>query len=215
MMQAVNDREAARESEPEDARHRQVDGDGRGRERPGGLVCASCATEVPEGARSCPVCHRGVYRSCFCGWQLPATEAACPNCGADWSQSARVARRAKSRSAKNRTVLRYAVLGALSAMVVALVFHVAVIVFAGIAANEQGGVPSGFGERLDLALGGLARLLGQIGGFFVRHSGTLVVVLGIMVVGALAGVAVYVLQRRGTGHHTSRTSRRVRRKRRK
>jgi len=139
----------------------------------------------------------------------------CPNCGADWSQSARVARKTKSSSARTRNVLRYAGLGALSAIVVALVVQVVLNGLASVATGDQDTIPTGLWERLDLALGGIAELLSRAGAFFVRHGGTILLILGIMLVGALAGVGAYMLQRGSAGHHTSRTSRRVRRKRRK
>ena len=214
-MQPTNDRRSAPDRERDHGGPRQTNpANGEGT-RPGGLTCASCGADVPEGARSCPVCHRGVYRTCFCGWQLPATEAACPNCGADWSQSARVARKTKSSSARTRNVLRYAGLGALSAIVVALVVQVVLNGLASVATGDQDTIPTGLWERLDLALGGIAELLSRAGAFFVRHGGTILLILGIMLVGALAGVGAYMLQRGSAGHHTSRTSRRVRRKRRK
>jgi hypothetical protein len=129
-----------------------------------------------------------------------------------------VARKSKSRSAKTRSILRYAGLGALAAMVLAGIIHIVLTGFARLATDGEAVMPSRLGERLELALGGVAELLGRAGSFFMRHGMTILIILGIMLVGALAGVGAYMLQRGSGSHHTSRTSRtsrRVRRKRRK
>lgn len=193
---------------------------GRGSAADGGtaaepVVCPSCGSEVPEGARSCPVCHRGVYRTCFCGWQLPANERTCPNCGADWSQSTRVARKTKSRAAKNRTIIRYAGLGALIAVAAALVVHMMLTGLAMLAADGQQTVPGGFGERVGLAARGVARVVGRAWAALARHGDTILLIVAVMAVGAIGGVAVYMLQKGNTSRHPGRTTRRVRRKRRK
>jgi hypothetical protein len=201
-----------------DAVHQSDDEDASApRYRPGEreqLVCSSCGTGVPEGRRSCPVCHRGVYRTCFCGWQLPATAEVCPNCDADWSQSTRVARKSKSHKAKTRSAIRYAVIGALGAVLLAFLAHWIISALARVAADGTS-VPSGVGQRISLAAEGLVRLAGSIGTFFARNAETMLLVAGIMLAGAIAGIGIYMVQRRSRSGHTSRTSRRVRRKRRK
>ena len=181
------------------------------------LFCPSCGAEVPEGARSCPVCYKGVYRTCFCGCQLPANERICPNCGADWSQSARVARKSRSRTPRTRKLFRYAAVGALVAIAAALVVFGLLTGLAKLAAPEAGGMPTGLAERVALALSGIASLFGRIGAFFVRYGRLMLSILAIVLVGALAGVGVYIWRLKNHGHrnnHTSRTTRRVRRKKR-
>lgn len=178
------------------------------------LTCPTCGTQAPDGARSCPVCHRGLYRTCFCGWRLPANQRTCPNCGADWSQSARVARKSRSRTLKGRKVIRYAALGALTAAAAAVVIHLLLEGLARLAVNDAGAVPGGAAERLMLAAAGLASVARRAMALLVRHGQAIVTIIGIMVVGAGAGIALYL---RKIGHHgkaKSRTSRRVRRKRR-
>jgi hypothetical protein len=160
------------------------------------------------------VCHRGVYRTCFCGWQLPATAEVCPNCDADWSQSTRVARKSKSHKAKTRSAIRYAAIGALGAVLLSLFVYWLISALARVAAGSTG-VPSGVGQRLSLAAEGLVRVAGSIGAFFARNAGTMLLVAGIMAIGAIAGIVIYMVRRRSRPGHTSRTSRRVRRKRRK
>ncbi|MGI5820085.1 MAG: zinc-ribbon domain-containing protein [Armatimonadota bacterium] len=178
------------------------------------LICHNCGAEVPEGVRSCPVCRRGAYRRCFCGWQIPVNEPTCSNCGADWSQSARVARKTKSSAARRRELLRYAGFGAAAAVVLAILAYGLVTTFATLAVDRHESMPSQIGERLGLAASGVGELLARFGGFLARHGQTLLLILGVMVVGAAAGVAAYMMQRKNRGRHSSRTSRRVRRKRR-
>ncbi|MBD3293693.1 MAG: hypothetical protein GF393_12270 [Armatimonadia bacterium] len=112
-------------------------------------------------------------------------------------------------------MLRYAGIGALTAIAVALIVHIVLTGFARMATDGHQAVPSGLGERLELAIGGVAQLVGRLGAFFVRYGGTMLTIVGIMLVGALAGIGAYMFQRDRGNHHTSRTSRRVRRKRRK
>ena len=177
------------------------------------LRCGNCGTEIPAGARSCPVCRHGVYRTCYCGWRLPANQPRCPNCGADWTQAKRVARKSRSKTAKARGAVRAALLGSLIAAAAAFVVYAIVTGFAAMAVDEQGSVPQGAGDRLSLALSGVGRLLGRVGSFFVEHGATIALVVGIMAVGAAAGVVWHVLQRGRHKEHSERTARRVRRKR--
>ncbi len=179
------------------------------------LRCPTCGSEVPEGGRSCPVCRRGMYRTCFCGWQLPVTERECSNCGADWSQSARVARKSKSRSRRTRDAVRYAVVGAVAAVVAALVIHLVLGGFAALALEGQAAPPRGIGERVRLALSGIATLMEQAWAAVVSYGATVILIVGIMAVGAAAGMAVYAVRRGSLGSRNRSSSRRVRRKRRK
>ncbi|MFP4250285.1 MAG: hypothetical protein ACLFU7_11545 [Armatimonadota bacterium] len=178
------------------------------------LRCPTCGSKVPEGGRSCPVCRRGMYRTCFCGWQLPVTEAECSNCGADWSQSARVARKSKSRSRRTRDAVRYALAGAVAAVVTALVLHLMLRGFASLALEGQA-APRGIGEQVRLALSGIAKLMEQAWAAVVNYGATVVLVVGIMAVGAAAGMAVYVVRTGILSRQKRSSSRRVRRKRRK
>lgn len=178
------------------------------------LHCANCGAVVPEGARSCPVCRHGVYRTCYCGWRLPAGQARCPNCGADWSQAKRVARKSKSRTPRVKGAIRSALLGALIAALGALLLYALVTGLASMAVADEQPIPTGIGARLDMAAQGIGSFLGRIGAFFVEYGATIALVVGIMAVGAAAGVAVYVLRRGHHRDHSKRTSRRVRRKRR-
>ncbi len=178
------------------------------------LICTTCGTAVPEGVRSCPVCHRGVYRTCFCGWHLPANERVCPNCGADWSQSARVARKSRSRTPSTRKLIRHALVGALAAAVAMIMVLILLTAFAKLGMSAGEAAPRAVGDRLALAAAGVVRLLRLVWGGLVRYGPAILAVIGIMVVGAGAGIVVYL---RKSGHrepHKSRTSRRVRRKRR-
>lgn len=178
------------------------------------LVCTTCGAVVPEGSRSCPVCHRGVYRTCFCGWQLPANRRLCPNCGADWSQSARVARKSRSRTPRTRKLVRHALLGALVAAAATIVVIALLTVLARLGMGDETEMPIAVGDRLALAVAGVGRLLRLVGAFLARYGPAILSVIGIMIVGAVVGVFAYL---RKNGHHeqrTSRTSRRVRRTRR-
>lgn len=179
-----------------------------------GLHCSTCGADVPPGVRSCPVCRRGVYRTCFCGWRLPADEATCPSCGADWSQSVRVSRKSRSRKPRKSGMLRAAALGALAAAVAALVIHVTLWGFARLAVNDQQAVPVDFIDRIRLALSGIAGLIGRAGAYVAAHAQTIALAAGILVLGAVAGIVVHRLRRGHRRGHSSRTSRRVRRRRR-
>jgi len=209
--QAASVKRTSREHRRDDSGHHAEE---RGNGLEDRLICATCGTAVPEGARSCPVCHRGVFRTCFCGWHLPANQRSCPNCGADWSQSARVARKSRSRTPNTRKLVRYALIGALAAAAAMILVLVVMTGFArlGMSAGEE--VPGAVGDRLALAAAGAARLARLIWAFFVRYGAAILSVIGIMIVGAGAGIVVYLRRGGRREPHTSRTSRRVRRKRR-
>ncbi len=176
------------------------------------IICAHCGALVAEGQSSCPECGRGVYRTCFCGWRIPVTQAICPNCNANWSQSMRVARKSRSRTPRRRTALRHAATGAVAALVVASVLYVVVMWLASTAAGGE--PPSGPLSRMGLAAQGLRELAAGVWAAIVRYAGAVASVLAIAALGALIGVGVYALRlgdrHRGAGHGT----RRLRRKRR-
>ncbi|MFW5866732.1 MAG: hypothetical protein ACOCX2_02880 [Armatimonadota bacterium] len=178
------------------------------------LRCSNCGTQVPEGARSCPVCRHGVFRTCFCGRRLPAGQAECPDCGADWSQAKRVTRKSRSRAPKTREALRSALLGSLIALAVAFFLYALASGFAALAVDDTGAVPTSIGERIGFAREGIGRLTARVGAFFARHWQTFLVIAGIMALGAAVGAATYVLQRGRRREQSKRTSRRVHRKRR-
>lgn len=91
------------------------------------------------------------------------------------------------------------------------------VLLTGLAATAVGGeaVPSGIGARLRLAGAGVAKLFGQAAAFFRMHGNTIVLIVGVMAIGAVAGVATYMLKRESHSKETSHSARRVRRKRRK
>ena len=166
---------------------------GGGRNEP--VTCSTCGTAVPEGAKVCPTCHRSVYRTCYCGHELPANQATCPNCGADWSQSARVARKRHSHSSDRQTLLKYSLMGAGVAIGVAILVFTIIAAFAQLGARVEGAdLPATFGARVALAAAGIGRVFGQIGAFFARNALVMLGALGVLVLGAGAG-AVYYLRK--------------------
>lgn len=179
------------------------------------LTCPTCGTTVPEGSRSCPVCHRGVLRTCFCGWQLPANERICPNCGADWSQSKRVARKSRSRTPRRSGILRYALIGSVSGLAAVVVAYALITGFALLGTEGGRDLPVALGSRMALAIEGAARLMHFAGRVLLRYVVPVLLLLLILGVGAAAGVGVYLLKVRAPRKPSRRPARRERRKRRK
>lgn len=188
---------------------------GGGRNEP--VTCSSCGTAVPEGAKVCPTCHRSVYRTCYCGHELPANQATCPNCGADWSQSARVARKRHSHSSDRRTLLKYSLMGAGVATGAAILVLAIISGFAQLGASVQGAnLPTSLSGRIALAAVGIGRVLGQMGAFFARYALVMVASLCVLVIGAGAGAAYYLRKSAAERRlrHNKHASRRIRRRRR-
>lgn len=175
-----------------------------------------CDAQVPIDAKRCPECGRSLYRTCFCGKSLAVDERTCPNCGADWSQSMRVARRvrrARSRTPKARRAARYALIGALTALVLSGLSYVVITMLAATATN--GNVPAGLVERTEVAFQWLAAEAAAAVALVRRHMGLILTILAIAGVGAGAGLLMYFTK---LGHgiiRSRRSSRGVRRKRRR
>jgi len=182
------------------------------------VTCFSCGATVPAGAKSCPICHRAVYRTCFCGWEMRADEAICPNCGADWSQSMRVARkktRSRSSSGVRRKLLRFALIGAVVATGLAGIAWIVISSLAYLGMTEHAPLPNGMGDRMGLALIGIARAARCAGRWAWTHLPLLLTLLGILVAGALGGVLAYFVNARSRHRRSGRSSQVLRRRKRR
>ncbi len=142
------------------------------------------------------------------------SERVCPNCGADWSQSMRVARKSRSRTPDVRKIMRHAAKGALVALVLSALAYVLVNALASAAAGGER-LPPGFGARLGLVVDGVVGLLGAVGATIVRHARLILTVLLVVAVGAIGGVLFYALNLGRLARRSSDSSRRARRKRRR
>lgn len=180
----------------------------------GEVVCPSCGAGVAPGARSCRICHRGVYRTCYCGWQLPASEADCPNCGADWSQSMRVARKSRSRTPRRGRIAKYALTGAILTLFAGVFGHIIVTGLAIAALGEGESLPAEIGPRLSLAAVGVAQLVTSGVAALSRYATVAVTAIALLAVGAAGGVVVYLIRLRMFSSTSRNSSRSVRRKRR-
>jgi len=159
----------------------------------GESTCGSCGTQAEAGARVCAECGHGLYRTCFCGWELPATERTCPNCGADWSQSMRVARRSRTHRPRKSEALRYALLGVAWALGGTVVLYLLATLFALAAPAAATGLPGGLIERLVLAGQGIAHLAGSAAAGLVRNLAVISGGLLVVAVGALGGLVAYLV----------------------
>lgn len=182
------------------------------------ITCGSCGAEVKAGARVCPECAHGLYRTCFCGLELPASERVCPKCGADWSQSMRVSRRrSHSHRPRKAEAVRYALLGAAWTVGGVVLLYLIATLLALAAPGVEGALPASLFTRLALAGQGIAHLAGSAAAAVSRHSGLILGVLLVVLLGALGGLVTYLVGlRRGPRRRPSSDGRRrVHRKRRR
>lgn len=180
----------------------------------GELTCGNCGTRARAGARVCAECAHGLYRTCYCGWELPASERTCPNCGADWSQSMRVARRSRSHKPRKAEAIRYALFGVAWAVGGTVVLYLLATLFALAAPAAATGLPLGLVDRLVLAGQGIAYLVVSAATGLARNLAVISGGLLVVAIGALGGLAAYLLRvRRGRSGRWG--MRRVQRKRRR
>ncbi len=171
------------------------DGDeGRPQIRPAEpMNCYSCGTLLPEGRRHCPACGRSLFRTCYCGSDIPVTSMTCPNCGADWSQSARV-RRKKTHGHTIRTtqLAGYALAGAVVAALTASVIEMVITAMAYRSLEEGTIMPTSLFERLVLAAQTVLSGIAGTWGFLTAHATSLLGFFAVLLLGAAAGTIYYI-----------------------
>jgi len=155
--------------------------------------CYRCGEPIEEGEEHCPRCGRRLYRVCFCGWRIPVDAESCPHCHADWSGTVRVRRKSHSRRFSSRRLGSYALLGAGGALLLALICSWVVIKLAERALPEGQAMPDGLADQFALAWHGGAELMGTAGERLSRLGAGLGIVLAILLVGAIIGTLLYLL----------------------
>ncbi|MGC9317973.1 MAG: zinc ribbon domain-containing protein [Armatimonadota bacterium] len=180
-------------------------------------ACLRCGARVPPESTSCPNCGGPVHRICTCGWHLPSGENTCPNCGATYPRNVRQKRKSRSRTIRRKRALRYALGGAVVALIAAAAIHLLITSLALVAVEDRAALPSDLVSRVGLAADGLAQMVGNAAHRIGRYLRPLLTVLGVMAIGAAGGVAYYVLslRLRSRRRSNSSSSRKVRRKRRR
>lgn len=157
--------------------------------------CYWCSTPLPEGTRICPECGLKQYRTCYCGTEILVTAPRCTNCGADWSASLRIRRKAKPRRPNYKSMLKSAALGSVIALVVAALLNAIVTGLArrSISGDQQ---ITTITQKVGLAIDTIETILQTIGHHLAERSGGLIAAIVVIVVGAAIGALTY-LSRRG------------------
>ncbi len=158
------------------------------------MHCYNCGTELPDDRRHCLECGRSQFRTCYCGASIPVTYTSCPNCEANWSQSARVRKKkSKSRTVKPTRMALYALSGAVAAMIMFGVIQALITSAARGSLSPGEAMPASGGQRLLLSAQTLLSAVGRIGAFMADHSASLLGLLLVIVIGALGGGIYYVI----------------------
>ncbi|MEA3400721.1 MAG: hypothetical protein U9R79_05680 [Armatimonadota bacterium] len=113
--------------------------------------------------------------------------------------------------------VRYALGGALVALVAAAVIYLLITGLALVAVEDRGALPSDPASRVGLAVEGLAQMVVNAVQQIGRYLKPLLTVLAVMAVGAAGGLGYYLLSLRFRSRRTRNSSRNrnVRRKRRR
>lgn len=183
----------------------------------GKITCESCGAEVEADVRVCPQCAHSLYRTCVCGRELPAGELTCPYCGANGTRSRRVVRRSHSRHPRRSEAIRYALIGSAAALGGVILLYLLATLLSLAAPGTDGALPPSLFDRLVLAGQGIAHVVGSVVAALARHSRVILGAVLVIAIGALGGVATYLMSlRRGRQRSHSGAGRRpVRRKRRR
>lgn len=157
--------------------------------------CYRCSTPLPEGTRICPECGRKQYRTCYCGTEIPVTAPRCANCGADWSNSYRIRRKAKPRRPNYKSVAKSAALGSAIALVAAGLLNAIVTGLASrsLAGDQQ--IPTSVTQKVWLAINTVGTILQTIGHRLAERSGGLATAIVVIIVGAGIGALTYLARR--------------------
>lgn len=182
----------------------------------GKITCGSCGAQVEAGVRVCPQCAHSLYRTCVCGRELPAGELTCPYCGAKGRRSRRVVRRSHARHPRRSEAIRYALIGSAAALGGVILLYLLATLLSLAAPGTEGALPPSLFNRLVLAGRGIAHVVGSVAAALARHSGVILGAVLVIAIGALGGVATYLMSLRcGSPRSRSGSGRRpVRRKRR-
>ncbi len=157
--------------------------------------CYWCSTSLPENTRICPECGLKQYRTCYCGTEILVTEPRCPNCGADWSASLRIRRKAKPRRPNYKSMLKSAALGSVIALLAAVLLNAVVTGLASrsLAGDQQ--IPTSITQKVGLAIDSIGTILQTIGHHLAEKSGGLIAAIVVIAVGAAIGALTYLARR--------------------
>lgn len=176
--------------------------------------CYQCDAPL-GGAKVCPQCGRKQYRGCFCGHEIPITTATCPYCGADWSSSHRVHRKSRRHKLNYKKMAQFAGAGVIMTLVAGSLINMIVTGLARYSLPDQP-LPPSFAQRLILAFQTVGQSITHLFGRIVEVGGSLVSVLLLVIIGAGAGVVVYLirggfirLRRKPSSHKRKRRAPRV------
>ena len=176
--------------------------------------CYNCGASVAPGMATCPICGHRQTRTCYCGAEIPATARTCPECGADWSASRRVRRKSKSKRIDWQQLTKSSLIGALVTVLAAVGLNAALAALARRSLDYGQSLPASFTQRLVLALATMYQAVATLAGRVAEYSAGLLTLLAILVLGAGAGAAVYLVREGFWTRWRRRSSGRVKRKRR-
>lgn len=155
--------------------------------------CYRCHAPIPEGLQHCPKCKRPQYRTCYCGNRIPITAEKCPICGADWRHSHRVTRKSRKRQLNFNKLSKFALVGALTALVVGIMGNMVIKGMAQQSLVENETLPDSYWERLKLAANATGAVLGTLASSIAFVAGGLAPVLLVVLGGAGLGVLIYMI----------------------
>jgi len=154
----------------------------------------------------CPQCGREQYRVCYCSHRIPVIAAVCPYCGADWSHSKRVRRKSHRHSLSYRKLAQFAGVGAFVALMAAMLGNAVITGLAQHSLPADRSLPPSLIARVGLALQTVGQGLGGASRWLAQVGGGLLPVLAVSLIGAGAGVMIYLVRARVARLHRRTSS---------
>ncbi len=111
-------------------------------------------------------------------------------------------------------MLQWALVGAGVSLVAGLLAYIIITGLALLGMEKGGTLPTGIVSRLSLAGAGIVLIVQRVGATLSRYVGVALAILGLLAIGAAAGIVAYLARLRTFSNNSRHSSRRVRRKRR-